>query len=220
MQNFWQQPLFILFAAVIVLTTANSAMTQHSFNPTLLFALLCWMFAQRTQRKQWLYTALFFLLIALLTMPFLHGILLILLLIAGVYAALTYSRAHAKTKLTSLHYTSHQALAQPPQEDYVWRDYIVQRPFGIINIDATKTILPTGTSFISVRHGIGKIIVTVPFEVGLRIQASTLLGSTTILDEPRRTLNEVVMYEEGLHLQRIIVLHLSSIAGEIEVIRQ
>lgn len=220
MNSLWQRPFFVFLAIIALLTAMNGAFGYNGFNPSLLIAVVLGYTGLKSKRKFTLYVAAFFLVIAFVTMPIVQLIIILALVATVLYGVITFVRASTKTKLTSLHYRSLNKLAQPTVEDYQWQDFIVQRPFGNVTIDTTKTILPTGTSFISVRHGIGKVTITLPFEVGLRIQASTLLGSMNILDEPRRSFNEVVMYEEGLHLSRIVVLHLSSIAGEIEVIRQ
>lgn len=214
-----QHPLFITFVIVAVITTLHALFGVHSFNISLLLSALFGYNAIKKKKRAPLFIAAFFLFVAFMTMPIVRIILYTALFGVAIYSIVTYTRAQQKTSLTSLHYTQHHKLAQQT-DDYRWQDYAVQRAIGNVHIDLTKTILPAETSFISVRHGVGKITVIIPFEIGIRIQASTLIGSTAILDEPRKSFHETVMYEEGLHLQRIVVLHLLSVAGEIEVIRQ
>lgn len=218
MQSFWQRPLFHTLAIFAVITWINGVLGFGTMNISLLLSGVFGYIALTKKRRFPMWVALIFLFIACMTMPVVRVIVYTLIVGVVVYSVYSYSRAQRRTKLTSLHYTPHTKLATP-SEDYQWHDYIVQRAVGNVHIDLTKTILPTGTSFVSVRHGVGKITVIVPFEIGLRIQASTFFGATAILDEPRKTVNETVMYEEGTHLQRIVVLHMMSVAGEIEVIR-
>ena len=68
----------------------------------------------------------------------------------------------------------------PPLEDTKWRDVHIQRLVGDVTIDTTQTILPPGTSFISIRQGFGTVKVFLPYEIPVRIQYTTLYGEAKI----------------------------------------
>ncbi|OCS85985.1 cell wall-active antibiotics response protein LiaF [Caryophanon latum] len=218
MKKFLQKPVTVIAAITLLITSVNN-LFDYGFNGSLIIAVFVGYIGLTNNKRFLIWFAAFCMIVAFMSMPVVRVIGYTIALGIVVYSAMSYYRAQSKTKLTSLHYTKHTQLATAT-DDYQWQDYAVQRAFGNVHIDLTKTILPVGTSFLSVRHGVGKVTVVVPFEIGLRIQASTCIGSTAILDEPRKTMNESVMYEEGLHLQRVVLLHILSLTGEIEVIRQ
>ncbi len=49
-----------------------------------------------------------------------------------------------------------------PLEAYKWQDVQIQRFLGDITIDTTQTILPVGTSVITIRQSIGKVSIIFP----------------------------------------------------------
>lgn len=110
-----------------------------------------------------------------------------------------------------------------PAELYKWQDIQVQHLFGDFTIDITETILPTGTSVITVRQGIGKVKIIVPYEVPIKLQFSTLLGEATLLNHsPKRLVNERIVFEDGdaENAKRKLVIHVASWLGDVEVIRK
>lgn len=110
-----------------------------------------------------------------------------------------------------------------PLENYKWQDVQIQRLIGDITIDTTETILPAGTSVITIRQSIGKVKVIVPYEVPFRLQYTTILGEAKLLhSEPKRLVNERLVFEDGnpVDAKRILVIHVATWLGDVEVIRK
>ena len=113
-----------------------------------------------------------------------------------------------------------------PFQAYEWNDVHIQGIYGNITIDTTQTLLPKGTSLISVRQGIGKIRVAVPYEIPVRIYYTTLLGDARILGANKKRLwNQSITIEDGhtevqdgIPSELIIVV--STWLGDVEVIRK
>lgn len=110
-----------------------------------------------------------------------------------------------------------------PLETFKWQDAQIQRLVGDITIDTTQTILPTGTSFISIRQGIGKVQIIIPYEVPFKVQFTTLFGEVHVLQfEPQRLVNEHIQFEDGKaeDAKRKLVIHVASWFGDLEVKRK
>nr|WP_106784546.1 cell wall-active antibiotics response protein LiaF [Lysinibacillus timonensis] len=110
-----------------------------------------------------------------------------------------------------------------PLEAYKWQDVQIQRFLGDITIDTTQTILPVGTSVITVRQSIGKVTVIVPYDIPFRLQYSTILGEVKLLQNPsKRLMNEHLLYEDGEteEAKRKLVIHVATWLGDVEVVRQ
>ena len=56
-----------------------------------------------------------------------------------------------------------------PFNAYEWQDVHVQGFYGEQVIDVTQTVLPKGTSFISIRQSLGKVTIYVPYEIPVRL---------------------------------------------------
>lgn len=111
-----------------------------------------------------------------------------------------------------------------PIEDYKWRDVHIQRLIGDITIDTTQTILPLGTSFISIRQGFGAVKIIVPYEVPVRVQYATLYGKAKLLNfEQKKLMNETLFFKDGVvadGAKRELVIHVTTYIGDVEVARQ
>ncbi len=113
-----------------------------------------------------------------------------------------------------------------PFQAYEWKDVHIQGLYGNITIDTTQTLLPKGTSLISVRQGIGKIRVAVPYEVPVRIFYTTLLGDARLFGTNKQRLwnqsitleNGYTEIQDGVPSELIIVV--STWLGDVEVIRK
>jgi lia operon protein LiaF len=113
--------------------------------------------------------------------------------------------------------------AEEPSEQYKWQDVHGQNFFGDVTFDITQTILPIGTSVISIRQGIGKVTVIIPYEVPFRLQFTTLLGEAKLLHHPaKRLYNEHIIFEDGEteNAKRTLVIHIATWLGDVEVIRK
>lgn len=123
-----------------------------------------------------------------------------------------------KNKLFSVQSTPYQA--------FEWKDVHIQGLYGNITVDTTQTLLPKGTSLISVRQGIGKIRVAVPYEVPVRIFYTTLLGDARLFGANKQRLwNQTINLENGYTDSQDgttpeLVIAVSTWLGDVEVIRK
>lgn len=113
-----------------------------------------------------------------------------------------------------------------PFQAYEWEDVHVQGFYGNITIDTTQTVLPKGTSLISVRQGIGKIRVAVPYEIPVRIYYTTLLGDARLFGaNKKRIWNQSVTLQNGYpeaqgEATSELIIAVSTWLGDVEVIRK
>jgi len=113
-----------------------------------------------------------------------------------------------------------------PFQAYEWEDIHVQGFYGNITIDTTQTVLPKGTSLISVRQGIGKIRVAVPYEIPVRIYYTTLLGDARLFGaNKKRIWNQSVTLQNGYseaqgEATSELIIAVSTWLGDVEVIRK
>ncbi|CAM3237189.1 cell wall-active antibiotics response protein LiaF [Filibacter tadaridae] len=112
-----------------------------------------------------------------------------------------------------------------PFSSYEWEDVHFQGFFGDLHIDVTDTVLPKGTSLISVRQGIGKIKIELPYEIPVRIHYTTLLGDAKLFGIHRkRLINESLhmkdSYEGKTDDSAELIITLSTWVGDIEVTRK
>ncbi len=112
-----------------------------------------------------------------------------------------------------------------PFSSYEWEDIHIQGLFGDLHIDVTDTVLPKGTSLISVRQGIGKIKISLPYEIPVRIHYTTLLGDARLFDTHRkRLINESLhmkdSYEGKQDDSAELIITIATWIGDIEVTRK
>lgn len=112
-----------------------------------------------------------------------------------------------------------------PFSSYEWEDVHIQGVFGDLHIDLTDTVLPKGTSLISVRQGIGKIKIELPYEVPVRVHYTTLLGEAKLFGTHRkRLMNEFLHMKDGYTEQTNnsseLIITISTWAGDVEVTRK
>lgn len=112
-----------------------------------------------------------------------------------------------------------------PFSTYEWEDIHIQGFFGDIHVDVTDTVLPKGASFISVRQGIGKIRIDLPYEIPVRIHYTTFLGDAQIFDRyQKRLINESLHMKDSYEGKREdsaeLIITLSTWIGDIEVNRK
>lgn len=112
-----------------------------------------------------------------------------------------------------------------PPLSYEWEDIHIQGFVSNIYIDVTNTVLPKGTSFISIRQGVGKVKIDLPYEVPVRIYYTTLFGEINLFDgQKKRIINESLHVKDGYTSQADhksdLVITLATWAGDVEVIRK
>ncbi|TQR17496.1 cell wall-active antibiotics response protein LiaF [Psychrobacillus vulpis] len=112
-----------------------------------------------------------------------------------------------------------------PFNAYEWQDVHVQSFYGEHVIDVTQTVLPKGTSFISIRQSLGKVTIYVPYEVPVRLHYATIIGEANIFGRGvQRLWNQSVVlkdgYQEDVNYASELVITVSTWIGDIEVIRK
>lgn len=112
-----------------------------------------------------------------------------------------------------------------PFSSYEWEDIHIQGVFGDIYVDVTDTVLPKGTSLISIRQGLGKIKIDLPYEIPVRIHYTTLYGEVSLFNLPsKRIINESLhmqdSYEGKSEESAELIITLSTWVGDIEVTRK
>lgn len=117
------------------------------------------------------------------------------------------------------------SIQSSPFSSYEWEDIHIQGIFGDIHVDVTDTVLPKGTSLISVRQGIGKIKIELPYEIPVRIHYTTLFGEANLFGTHRkRLMNEFLHMKDGYSVPTNdtaeLVITLSTWVGDVEVTRK
>lgn len=112
-----------------------------------------------------------------------------------------------------------------PFSSYEWEDVHIQGIFGDIDIDVTDTVLPKGTSLISIRQSIGKIKIELPYEIPVRIHYTTLFGEARLFGVHRkRLINEFLHLKDGYpdHSEHgpELIITIATWAGDVEVVRK
>ncbi|WP_342513440.1 cell wall-active antibiotics response protein LiaF [Sporosarcina sp. FSL K6-1522] len=112
-----------------------------------------------------------------------------------------------------------------PFSSYEWEDIHIQGLFGDLHIDVTDTVLPKGTSLISIRQGVGKIKIDLPYEIPVRIHYTTLLGDARLFDTHRkRLINESLHMKDSYEGKSAdspeLIITLATWAGDVEVTRK
>ncbi|WJY26649.1 MULTISPECIES: cell wall-active antibiotics response protein LiaF [Sporosarcina] len=112
-----------------------------------------------------------------------------------------------------------------PFTSYEWQDVHVQGLIGDFHIDVTDTVLPKETSLISIRQGLGRVKVELPYDLPVRVHCSILFGECRLFDlEPKRLLNESIHmkdgYDRNIGAEAELIISISVRFGDIEVIRK
>ena len=109
-------------------------------------------------------------------------------------------------------------------EPYAWKDVHIQSVFGEYDLDLTNTILPKGTSFISIRKVLGKTTILVPYGVNVRVYYSTMVGEACLFEEPvKRLWNQSYHVEDRMQLDADtpeLIITVASWLGDLEVLRK
>lgn len=154
------------------------------------------------------------------------------LLIVGVLIYILYKHMTKEQKIVTFNTQELQAKidnndlignTSSPLDSYKWEDIQMQKFIGDVSLDLTDTILPVGTSVITIRQSIGKVTIVLPYEIPFRLQYSTILGEAKVLgNNPKRLINEKLIFEDGnaLDAKRKLVIHVATWLGDVEVIRK
>lgn len=115
------------------------------------------------------------------------------------------------------------AAQSTPIEAYEWKDIHVQGFAGDLLIDATQTVLPKKTSFVSIRQGFGKVKIILPYEVPVRIYYNTLLGDARFFTSTKQRIwNGAVHTDNGYPSdgRTEMIITITTWMGDVEVIRR
>lgn len=117
------------------------------------------------------------------------------------------------------------SIQSTPYSDYEWEDIHMQGFFGNIRIDVTDTVLPKRPSYISIRQGIGKVLIELPYDIPVRIHYSTLYGEAAVFNEaPKRLFNGSIQLADGYENKQPhdpeLIINVFTWIGDVEVLRK
>ncbi|MGE7806032.1 cell wall-active antibiotics response protein LiaF [Lysinibacillus sp. NPDC096215] len=218
--TFWVLSFFLL--VFVELTIFNNG---GAFSLLIGAGLLYLSFSKKIRFFKW--TGIFLIAIALFTMWSLRLFIVIILL----YMLYQYLQRENEAKVVGselfekIPATKNEIFGTLPApiDAYKWQDVQIQRLAGDITIDTTQTILPAGTSLITIRQGIGKVQIYIPYEIPFRLHYTTLFGDITCLNiGPQRLLNESVSFSDGNpeDAKRTLIIHVATWLGDLEVLRK
>ncbi|WP_100333851.1 cell wall-active antibiotics response protein LiaF [Bacillus alkalisoli] len=78
-----------------------------------------------------------------------------------------------------------------PDHSYTWEDINIQCGVGDTTIDLSNTVFPKGEAVIIIRNIVGNVQVSLPYDVEVSIQHSSIVGTTTIFNEEKKSLVNV-----------------------------
>ncbi len=222
------------WAFAFLLLIFAEATIFHNGNIIFLFLGTGLLYYATRKRTKWLFVAgLFFIVVALLTLWSLRLLIfasLLFLLVKlwkgvpseAIMRPLKEFQIESPNGIWKNKLFSIQA---SPFSSYEWEDVHIQGAFGDIHVDVTNTVLPKGTSLISIRQGIGKIKIVLPYDIPVRVHYASLLGDACIFNNNRKRLvNETLhmkdSYDDIEQKQTELIISLSTLFGDIEVIRK
>src|SRR5699024_4224608 len=109
-----------------------------------------------------------------------------------------------------------------PSTAYEWRDINIFSGIGDKVIDLSQSITRDDTAVISIRHGIGNMIIYIPYDTEFVIHHSAVFGRAYILNKRHeQLLNQQLSYqtENYIHAQTRVKIITSVFSGNIEVKR-
>lgn len=109
-----------------------------------------------------------------------------------------------------------------PEDVYEWNDINIQGVIGDSVIDIGNTVLPKGTSVVSIRNILGNIEILIPYDVEVSVHHSVLAGSIEIFEEVEpKAINQSLYYQTSGYdtaVQRVKIVT-SMWIGDLEVKR-
>ncbi len=226
MNRFSTNQLTFIAIAVFLIVFVELTIFNNDSTFLIIFGslLLYYSFSKRKKYLFWSGCALLFL--AILSIWSLR------LLIVGVLIYILYKHMTKEQKVVTINTKELVAKIEnnnligntaSPLDSYKWEDIQIQKFIGDISLDLTDTILPAGTSVITIRQSIGKVTIVLPYEIPFRLQYSTILGEAKILgNNSKRLINEKLIFEDGeaQDAKRKLVIHVATWLGDVEVIRK
>ncbi|MBM7587886.1 lia operon protein LiaF [Bacillus pakistanensis] len=111
---------------------------------------------------------------------------------------------------------------QTPEHVYEWDDINVQGGFGDNIIDLSYTVLPKGTSIISIRKIIGNVRILVPYDVEVSIHHTVMAGKVKVFEhQVPKVINQSIQFQTAQYEQssQNVKIITSMFVGDIEVKR-
>ncbi len=227
MNRFNTNQLTLISIVILLIVFVELTIFNNGGAFLLIIGALCLYYSFSKKVKSLFWTGCFFIFLAILTVWSLR------LLIVGVLIYILYKHLTKEQKVVTVDTQSFEAgtikkndligSSSTPLENYKWQDVHIQQFLGDITIDVTETILPTGTSVITIRQSIGKVTIILPYEIPFHLQYSTILGEAKLLGKTsKRLLNEQLTFEDGNpdDTKRKLVIHVATWLGDVEVIRK
>lgn len=227
MNRFSTDHLTFISLAILLIVFVELTIFNNGGAFLLIIGALLLYYSFSKNKRSFFWLGSFFIFLALLTVWSLR------LLIVGVLIYLLYKHFKNEQKIVTINTQEFEAStlqknelfgnSSTPFENYKWQDVHIQRFLGDITIDTTETILPTGTSVITIRQSIGKVTIVLPYEIPFRLQYSTVLGEAKLLgNASKRLVNEQLIFEEGNpnDAKRKLIIHVATWLGDVEVIRK
>jgi len=203
-------------------------------NGSIMFAILgaFFIYISMRKRRKWLFWGgVFCIAIALMSMWSLR-----IIVVATLIYVLWQMKKGDPIQISFAKPVSTQAIDQPiknkffsfqstPLQSYEWQDVHIQSFVGDLHIDTTQTVLPKGTSLISIRQGFGKIRIIVPYEVPVRLHYNTFVGEAKCFGTnfPRVWHDTITLRDGYEHIEEAsaeLIITVSTFFGDVEVIRQ
>lgn len=227
MNRFSTNQLTYLVIIILLIVFVELTIFNNGGAFLLIIGILLLYYSFSKNKRSYFWAGSFFIVLAILTVWSLR------LLIVGVLVYFLYKRGTKEQDVIQIDEHSFEVgtiqknklfgSTPPPLDHYKWQDVQIQRLAGNITIDTTETILPIGTSVISIRQSVGKVKIIVPYEIPFRLQYTTFLGEVKLLQESsKRLINEQFIFEDGSpeDAKRILVIHVATWLGDLEVIRK
>lgn len=227
MNRFSTDQLTSISIAVLLIVFVELTIFNNGGAFLLIIGALLLYYSFSKNKKMFFWAGCFFIFIAILSIWSLR------LLIVGIIIYILYKHVKKEQKIvkldsqqlevTSLQKNELFGNTSSPIENYKWEDIQIQKFIGDITIDTTETILPTGTSVISIRQSIGKVTIILPYEIPFRLHYSTILGEAKIVgNASKRLINERLIFEDGNpeNAKRKLFIHVATWLGDVEVIRK
>ncbi|MDN4493938.1 cell wall-active antibiotics response protein LiaF [Ureibacillus aquaedulcis] len=226
MNRFSTNQLTFVAIAVILIVFAELTLFNNGSTFLIILGAILLYFSFSKNKKYLFWSGCFLIFLAILSIWSLR------LLIVGVLIYILYKHVTKEQKIVAINTQELDAKIMKnrlignissPVVNYKWEDILMQKFVGDISLDLTETILPAGTSVITIRQFIGKVTIVLPYEIPFRLQYSTLLGEAKILgNHSKRLINEKLIFEdeEAQDAKRNIVIHVATWLGDVEVIRK
>lgn len=233
MKNISTNTLTTLLLLIVLLIVVEGFLFNNGMAIFSLIGVSILYIAIKKQRRRLFWVGIIMLFIALLSMWSLRLLLIVTLIYilwqmkkgSPIQINVNSFKKNKPAENTTIKKNKLFVFDEAQSDTYTWQDIHVQNFVGEAAVDTTATILPKGTSFISIRQVFGKISITVPYEMPVRIHYNTMVGEASIMGTtyPRLWNDHIALqdgYEDNTTPERELVIIASSFFGDFEVVRK